>query len=356
MKRTKTIISAAVIAAAAVVTGFLAMGAKSNLTASADTICEHEYVVTTVDADCTHSGYTLYYCKLCGYEYTDNYTEKTGHNYVSELVSVTGESGYIEYTCSNCGDKYIETCLSKSGHSYKATTTEATCISYGYTLYECKTCGDKYITDYVSPTGHVYEDITVAATAESKGYIKHVCKNCSYSYISDITPNEDKTKGESETDTADNQEHTHEYVLNFSINETDRLLSLKYVCDCGAENTGEVTATFVSGNGDIQTFTPNDVGEVDYSGLTGDYLLTVTNADGEILMEWDITDGETNTDDPDNSETENPDGNDTEEETEKQNSGGGVGIIIFIVLLLVAAGGLVGYKIYKKKKTNNKNN
>jgi len=320
-----------------------------TIAASAEEVCAHEYVVTDISADCTHGGYTLHYCKLCGYEYTDNYTEKTGHNYLSELVTVTGESGHIEYTCSYCGDSYIETCLNKSGHSYKLTTTEPTCISYGYTLYECKTCGDRYITEYIPPAGHEYEDITVEATAESKGYIKHLCKNCSYSYISDITPNEDKTKGEASTNPDNPDGHTHEYILNFSLNETDKLLSLKYVCDCGEDKTGEVTATFVSSAGEIQAFTPNETGEVDYSDLSGNYSLTVTNSANEILMEWDIVGEESNTDAPDTP-------NEGEAEEQKTNGGSGAGIIIgIIVLLLLVAGGIIGYKVYKKKKSEKNN-
>ena len=55
---------------------------------------------TVTPATCTEKGYTLYVCQVagCGYSYKDNIVDAKGHNYVSDVCSVCGESKTAEPT------------------------------------------------------------------------------------------------------------------------------------------------------------------------------------------------------------------------------------------------------------------
>lgn len=63
-------------------------------------ICsEHSYIKNTVQPDCTNTGYTVYTCESCGYEYTSDYKQALGHMpvYQNENNSI------LSYRCSVCG-------------------------------------------------------------------------------------------------------------------------------------------------------------------------------------------------------------------------------------------------------------
>ena len=46
---------------------------------------EHQFEETVVPPSCT-DGYTLHVCSICGYSYTDRYTEGNGHSFTDEKV------------------------------------------------------------------------------------------------------------------------------------------------------------------------------------------------------------------------------------------------------------------------------
>ena len=55
----------------------------------------HTYQDAVVDPTCTEDGYTAHTCTVCGYSYTDNYVEATGHSWMAATCT-TPE------TCSVC--------------------------------------------------------------------------------------------------------------------------------------------------------------------------------------------------------------------------------------------------------------
>lgn len=58
---------------------------------------DHNYVKTVVAPTCTEGGYTIYACIECTYNYIDDETAATGHNYDSGV-------------CTNCGDSKTDGC------------------------------------------------------------------------------------------------------------------------------------------------------------------------------------------------------------------------------------------------------
>lgn len=69
-------------------------------------MCEKpEYVEKVVPSDCTHFGYTQYYCKSCGYAYRDHYTlhTHTVTSWQTVTPATTTQEGESEGFCDNCG-------------------------------------------------------------------------------------------------------------------------------------------------------------------------------------------------------------------------------------------------------------
>ena len=123
--------------------------------------CQYDSVVTEPGC-CQANGYTTYTCKVCGYSYTDDYTDPidcvlswkdNGDGTCTEAcyLRCSRENGCNapidgpishkdinnDYVCDNCG-----------AHIHKYVVTESyepDCICDGYTVYTCD-CGDSYIT------------------------------------------------------------------------------------------------------------------------------------------------------------------------------------------------------------------
>lgn len=75
----------------------------------------HTITTTVVVPTQSSPGYTRYLCSVCGYNYTDNYTDplpESGspahtHSYTATVVPPTETvQGYTEHICSGCGDTY----------------------------------------------------------------------------------------------------------------------------------------------------------------------------------------------------------------------------------------------------------
>ena len=105
----------------------------------------HSYTSTVTAPTCTAQGYTTHTCS-CGHSYQDNYTDATGHSYMSEVTTAATctADGVRTYTCSSCSHSYTET-IAALGHTPGAA---ATCT----TAQTCTVCG----TELAPATGHSY--------------------------------------------------------------------------------------------------------------------------------------------------------------------------------------------------------
>ena len=285
---------------------------------------EHAYLEVVIEPTCTHEGYTTHSCTVCGYEYTDSYTDATGHTYQETTTLPTcTEEGYNTHTCLECGysfnDTYVAalghsyeteviaptctedgytvyTCTvceytqigdetSATGHEYALNTVNATCVTYGYTEHVCANCSDRFVTDYIAALGHDYEDEVIPAEDGKIGYTKHTCRRCDYSYLSDfVTSGDDGYIGE--------DEHTHTYIFQMENDEERKCLRISYICECGNvyDGTLQILCTDAEGIGTVLQTDEN--GCADYSAMTGYYRVTITNAEGELLADFELTNGE----------------------------------------------------------------
>lgn len=286
---------------------------------------EHAYSEVVIEPTCTHEGYTTHFCTVCGYEYTDSYTPATGHTYQEATVLPTcTEEGYTAHTCLECGysfnDTYVAalghsydteviaptctedgytvyTCTvceytqigdetAATGHAYALNMVEATCVTYGYTEHTCANCSDRFVTEYIAALGHDYEDEVIPAEDGKIGYTKHTCRRCDYSYLSDfVTSGDDGYIGD--------EEHAHAYIFQMENDEERKCLRISYICECGKAygSTLQILCTDAEGIGMVLQTDEN--GCADYSAMTGYYRVTITNAEGELLADFELTNGET---------------------------------------------------------------
>jgi hypothetical protein len=106
----------------------------------------HEYDTTVVAPTCESAGYTLYDCKNCEYQYTDNVVAALGHNYSYAFVwSDDHSEAKIVFTCANDESHNIE---KKANVTVK--TTPATCQAEGEKIYTAKVVynGETYTDVY----------------------------------------------------------------------------------------------------------------------------------------------------------------------------------------------------------------
>ena len=288
------------------------------------------------------------------------------------------EGGYTTYTCETCGEEKISDFVEPKGHTYLETVTLATCVSYGYTEHKCSDCGDRYVTDYIKATGHTYLDIVIEATEDSVGYTRHLCVVCNYSYLSDFVTSGDSGYIEGEDP---EPEHKHKYDLHVQDNAADKYFIALRVCACGDSKVGNLTVNLKNESGEDIQLSANEYGQVDYSGLYGNYIVTITDENGAELTMFDISAGEA-PEGPDDGGEENPDekpGDGGEENPdEKPGDGGeenpdekpgdktepvedagkdnkGTAIILLVVFVLLLAGGIGAIIFMKKRKNKNQN-
>lgn len=118
----------------------------------------HSYKEIVVPPTCTADGYTLHECSVCGDHFTDNVTEKLGHDFtetISETAPTCTDDGVRKIKCSRCDEATTEV-LHAAGHAYTETVTEPTCIADGYTVHKCSVCGHEYSDCIVAARGHEY--------------------------------------------------------------------------------------------------------------------------------------------------------------------------------------------------------
>ena len=285
---------------------------------------EHAYSEVVIEPTCTHEGYTTHFCTVCGYEYTDNYTPATGHtyqetttlptcteegytthtclecgytfndtyvaalghSYETEVFAPTcTEGGYTVYTCTICEYSYVGDETEATGHAYALNTVEATCVTYGYTEHTCANCSDRFVTDYIAALGHDYEDEVIPAEDGKIGYTKHTCRRCDYSYLSDfVTSGDDGYIG--------GDEHIHAYIFQMENDEARKCLIISYICECGEAYGGELVILFTDAEGIGTVLQTDENGYADYSALNGTYRVTITEAEGELLADFELTNGE----------------------------------------------------------------
>jgi hypothetical protein len=142
---------------------------------------EHNYTENVTEPTCTKNGYTTYTCTKCGNSYTDNSTEKLGHQYIdgkcvncqmAEPVLCDHDWGdwetIIPATCTASGSS-VRVCsydgthvqieyIGALNHNYKETITEPTCTTTGYTTHTCTRCGDSYTDTATEKLAHSFVD------------------------------------------------------------------------------------------------------------------------------------------------------------------------------------------------------
>ncbi len=149
--------------------------------------CEHTKDVVK-DPTCTEQGYTTHTCKICGYSYTGDVTEATGHkNIVTDaaVLPTCTTTGLTEGAhCADCGAvTTAQEEISALGHDEVVDVAVApTCTATGLT--EGKHCGrcKEVLTaqTVVSATGHtevVDQAVAPTCTVEGKTEGKH-CSVC----------------------------------------------------------------------------------------------------------------------------------------------------------------------------------
>lgn len=171
----------------------------------------HDFEDQIVEPTVRAQGYTIHTCKTCGLTYRDTFTERLEckHEYVtSTLYANCTEGGGILHTCSICGDSYKEITSSPLGHA-ELTWREAqpaTCGANGLNEGICTRCGAVVSTETIPATGqHQYTTSTVPADCEHGGYTLHTCSVCGDSYTDGETEALEHT-WEAHTETVSRQE------------------------------------------------------------------------------------------------------------------------------------------------------
>lgn len=204
---------------------------------------------------------------------------------LSRQIRRRGELPNRPNTCTVCEYSYVGDETEATGHAYALNTVEATCVTYGYTEHVCANCSDKFVTDYIAALGHDYEDEIITAEDGKIGYTKHTCRRCDYSYLSDfVTSGDDGYIGE--------DEHTHAYIFQMENDEAGKRLLISYLCECGKAYDGEIVILFTDAEGIGTVLELAADGTADYSALNGTYRVTITDAEGELLADFELTNGE----------------------------------------------------------------
>ncbi len=168
-----------ILPAAAAILVLLAVGCQEEK-------CLHQNMVTdTRSASCEISGKTVHTCPDCGFSYTDEIKEPTGHIFTSVTTEPTcTRGGYTEYIC-DCGYTYLSNFLSAHGHEFVDTVSDTVCGQADVTHRECSVCEYSYTITDGEPVAHSLVKKTVLPTCTEQGYTEYSCENCEYSYSSE---------------------------------------------------------------------------------------------------------------------------------------------------------------------------
>ncbi len=142
----------------------------------------HSYSETVVAPGCESTGYTLHTCVDCGYTYTDNETEATGHNPVEDPAEAPscGEAGLTAgFHCADCGAVLVAQETVPAEHTPEVIPAiPATCTSHGLTEgVKCSVCGEILVAQEETPLAeHTAEVIPgKPATCTETGLTEGVC-------------------------------------------------------------------------------------------------------------------------------------------------------------------------------------
>ncbi|MBQ3427537.1 MAG: S-layer homology domain-containing protein [Clostridia bacterium] len=292
----------------------------------------HHYESKITAPTCTEMGYTTYTCHDCGDSYVADYTDVLPHNYHKQTIEPTCTSqGYTIYTCPDCGKEFIGDEKESIAHNYVSVVTAPTCTEMGYTTYTCSDCGDSHVASYTDALGHEYSDwiIDTPATIERDGS-KHIeCTRCGNALRSAVIPQlTDKDNSDEDGRSvvgkytiliADkdgkpvfNSEIRIDTNDNITIKLPDgRLLSAEDITTItviDADNqpakdvriyisdTSDNAATGISDeNGQLRV--PNSTSSItDSNGTVTDntntYVVVVTDKNGELVPDCDVTVGD----------------------------------------------------------------
>ena len=95
-------------------------------------------------------------------------------------------------------------------------------------------------------------------------------------------------------------------ILHIQDNAADKYFIALRVCACGDSKVGNLTVNLKNESGEDIQLSANEYGQVDYSGLYGNYIVTITDEKGTELTMFDISAGEA-PEGPDDGGEENPD-------------------------------------------------
>lgn len=163
------------------------------------TTCKHENTIT-IDkvptahsytqageqkADCTHAGYKIYECEICGDTYKEYTADPTAHA-VDESKTVPvdatcNKAGYVKKYCA-CG-QLMETEITQpdeAAHNWETQTKTAEgCLKSGYSYQECSVCGKIKDITVTDANGHKYEQrVKAAANCTDGGEVEIYCTTC----------------------------------------------------------------------------------------------------------------------------------------------------------------------------------
>ena len=186
---------------------------------------EHVYKTYPVAATCTHSGYTVRECEMCGDRHIEDITPALAHNYEAHITPATCEAGgHTSHICHGCGSGFITDYTDALGHSWDKGTavTGSTCTGEGMTEYRCVRCGvhrlegnaasghvpgeaatctepqlcTKCGAVIAKALGHNYRAEVTAPTCTTMGFSLFACSRCGDSYKGDYTEATGHTPGE----------------------------------------------------------------------------------------------------------------------------------------------------------------
>ena len=140
---------------------------------------EHIFQNKVIAPTCTEGGYTEHKC-VCGYIYSDNFTDPNGHslNHYT-LVSPTCEgTGTEHYYCVNCSYECDEE-IPAEGHTLNHyTTVSPTCEGTGTEYYYCVNCSYAY-DEEIPAKGHAFEEVgRTEPTCTEAGAVSYYCDGC----------------------------------------------------------------------------------------------------------------------------------------------------------------------------------
>ncbi|MGM9608151.1 MAG: S-layer homology domain-containing protein [Oscillospiraceae bacterium] len=177
---------------------------------------EHVYKTYPVAATCTHSGYTVRECEVCGDRHIEDITPALAHNYEAHVTPATCEAGgHTSHICHGCGSGFITDYTDALGHSWDKGTAVmgSTCTGEGMTEYRCVRCGAHRLEGdpasghvpgeaatctepqlctkcgavIAKALGHDYQAEVTAPTCTAMGYSVFTCSRCGDSYKGEYT-------------------------------------------------------------------------------------------------------------------------------------------------------------------------